>query len=127
VDEVVLDASALLALLNDEPGSDRVERALPGAVMSAVNLSEVASKLADVKIPGPEIETTLMGFGLEIVPFDAPQALAAGLLRDQTRALGLSLGDRACLALGISRSLPVLTTDRSWTELELGVEVQAIR
>ncbi len=124
---VVLDASALLALLNAEPGSRSVEENLSGAAISAVNLSEVISKLAERGMPQPEIRAAIEGFGLDIRPFDTEMAYSAGSLRPATRRLGLSLGDRACLALGLSLASPVLTTDRSWKKLKVGATIRAIR
>ena len=123
---VVLDASALLALLQDEPGSDRVLEALPGALICSVNLSEVVAKLAELDMPEGEIHRAL-SLGLEIVPFDEDLAYQAGLLRPGTRSAGLSLGDRACLALAQSRSLPALTTDRAWATAGVNADVVVIR
>lgn len=114
----VLDASALLALLLGEPGSDRVEALLPGAVISAVNLSEVAAKLIERGAPPEAVSQAIAAVGLEIIAFDEVQAMAAADLRVRTRALGLSLGDRACIALGEMRSTRVVTCDRAWTEVE---------
>ncbi len=124
---VVLDASALLALLNSEPGSRMVEESLSGAAMSAVNLSEVISKLSERGMPEPAIRTAIEGLGLDVRPFDTATAYSAGTLRPATRGLGLSLGDRACLALGLSLSAPVLTSDRSWKKLRVGVKIRVIR
>jgi ribonuclease VapC len=127
VSKVVLDASALLALLNQEPGSEAVAEALPGAAISAVNLSEVVAKLVEAKMPGAAVRAILQPLDLDVQPFDAEMAYAAGALRAATRKLGLSLGDRACLALGKLMIRPVLTTDRAWAGLDLGVTVNAIR
>jgi PIN domain nuclease of toxin-antitoxin system len=124
---VVLDASALLALLNDEPGAEEVETALAESIVSAVNLSEVAAILADIGMPPREVRAILGGFDLPIAPFDDELALLAAELRPATRALGLSLGDRACLALAKSRRLAALTADRAWSRLKLGVAVRVIR
>ena len=124
---LVLDASALLALLYLEPGSDLVESAIPGAMISTVNLSEVVAKLADRGMPESAIAETLSNVELDIRPFDAVAALRTGMLRPLTRALGLSFGDRACLALGLQLGVPVLTTDRHWSDLDIGVEVRQIR
>ena len=123
----VLDASALLVLLNDESGAETVSHALSRAVISAVNMSEVVAKLVDEGAPEPEILERLEGIGAEVVPFDANQAYAAGLLRSVTRSHGLSLGERACLTLARHLRLPVLTADRVWSELDLGVEVRLAR
>jgi ribonuclease VapC len=128
--QVVLDASAVLALLNGEPGSATVERALSaGAVISAVNLSEVVGKLVDVGLTNNEVRHVVGCIGLDVRVFDLPQAFESGLLRSQTRAtqLSLSLGDRACMALAAQLSLPVLTADKAWLEVDLPVEVQMIR
>jgi len=111
VNSVVLDASALLALVYAEPGSDVVGALLPNARISAVNLSEVAAKLAEGGMTAPDIHAALDGLGLSVVPFDADLAYAAGLLRAATKAAGLSLGDRACLALAARLGLPALTAD----------------
>ncbi|MGH2404439.1 MAG: type II toxin-antitoxin system VapC family toxin [bacterium] len=125
--EVVVDASALLAVLNQEPGTERWATAFKDAVMSAVNLSEVVAKLTDVGMPEKEIRLALEPLGLEIVPFDAVEAYEAGLLRAPTRGFGLSLGDRACLSLARSRTSPVLTADRAWSRLRLGLEIRLVR
>jgi len=124
---VVLDASALLAAIQSEPGAETVGEALPEAAVSTVNLSEVVAKLADWGVPEAEIEELLTGFGLEVHPFDETQAFAAGFLRPATRSAGLGLGDRACLALGTALGRPVLTTDRSWAALDLSIEVRTLR
>ena len=125
--EAVLDASALLALLNAETGAEVVTEALPGAVISAVNLSEVVAKLCGAGIPGKVIHQVIEPLGLEIVPFDAEQAYQAGLLRSATQSAGISLGDRACLSLGKSLNLTILTADKTWTSVSVGVTVRVIR
>lgn len=125
--DYVIDASALLAVLNQEPNSERYAKAIEVASISAVNLSEVVAKLTDVGLIEAEIREALGTLGLEIVAFDTESAYQAGLLRSQTKALGLSLGDRACLALGERLNLPILTADRTWTRLRVGVEIQLIR
>jgi PIN domain nuclease of toxin-antitoxin system len=130
VSRCVLDASALLALLNRERGAEQVAQALaPGAIMGAVNLSEVVAKLADIGMPEAEIREALEPLGLDFVDFDAGDAFAAGLLRPTSRLVRLSLGDRACLALGRRTALPVLTADRGWGDLVLdpGIEITMIR
>jgi ribonuclease VapC len=123
----VLDASALLALLNEEPGNEVVAESIPGAVISAVNLSEVAAKLVEAGMPDDAVRSALGDLGIEIRAFDSEAAYLTGALRAQTRKLGLSLGDRACVALGLQLSFPVLTADRNWKELDLGIEVRVIR
>ena len=124
---VVLDASALLALLNSERGSHVVEESLPDAAISAVNLSEVVSKLSGRDMPGAMVRTAVEALDLDIRSFDADLAFSAGLLRPATRGLGLSLGDRACLALGLLLSATILTTDRSWKKLKIGATIRVIR
>ena len=117
----------MLALINGEPGAEIVSRTLPGAVMSSVNLAEVISKLTDYGHSDSEIEGVVGGLALNVVPFDAAQARAVGILHRSTRAWGLSLADRACLALADALGGPVLTTDRIWAGLDIGVEVRLIR
>lgn len=124
----VLDASALLALLNQEPGSERVASCIAnGAVISTVNFSEVVAKLSDAGVPEEVIREALSVLGIAIVDFDTPLSYEAGLLRPLTRQAGLSLGDRACLALARRFELPAVTTDKAWGTLSLGVVVQLIR
>ena len=123
----VLDASALLALLNGEPGAEEVAAVLHEAAISTVNLSEVVAKLAEAGMPEPAIREAFQMLPLEVVPFDMEQAYEAGVLRPATRVAGLSLGDRSCLALAKRLGLPALTTDRTWEQLSVGAEVRAIR
>lgn len=121
----VFDASALLALLNREPGSERVAEALvSGATMSTVNLAEVTAKLAEIGMPEGEIREAIEPLGVDFVDFDVADAFASGLLRPASRAAGLSLGDRACVALGMRMAAPVLTADRRWSSLDLGADVE---
>lgn len=125
--EYVLDASALLAMLQEEAGSAVVLRHVFESWISAVNIAEVYGKLATRGVPGESMFEIASGAVKGVVPFTESQArFTAGLL-SQTRALGLSLGDRACLALAIERELPVLTTDKAWKALRLGVEIRLIR
>ena len=123
----VLDASALLALLHEEPGWQTVDQAIEGSVMSAVNLAEVVSKLEERSYGTDRARANIAASAIEIVPFDEQAAFESGRLRTATRKAGLSLGDRACLVLARTRKLPVLTTDRAWTKLDIGVEIRAIR
>ena len=125
--DVVLDASAVLAVLGGEPGADNVAAHIPGAKISAVNLAEVASVLSD-RTAGTDVPRQLIRrLGLQVIPFTESVALVSGELRRKTRSFGLSLGDRACLALAQILKLPVLTGDRVWAGLELGIEVRVIR
>lgn len=124
----VVDASALLALLADEPGAERVAGAIvAGAAIGAVNLAEVLTKLVDLGMPLVDAADVLDGLGLEVVPFDAEAARGAAALRAATRSRGLSLGDRAALALAGARGATVLTTDRAWVDAVPGVEVVLAR
>lgn len=122
----VFDTSALIALIQKEEGADIVAKHLKGAIMSSVNFSEVAAVLAR-KMSREEILPLLTKLIGEIVLFDEVQALEAGLLYQQTKHLGLSLGDRSCISLALSRKLPVLTTDKIWQKLDIGIEVRVIR
>lgn len=121
----VLDASALLAYLQQEPGSETVKAVIEGAAMSTVNWSEVVRKTAGPEGETAEIRRSLQFLGLTFAPFSIAQAEIAGRLREKTG--GLSLGDRACLALGIDTGGTVYTADRVWLRLALGVDVAAIR
>ncbi|OIQ94773.1 PIN domain protein [mine drainage metagenome] len=112
--EAVLDASAVLTLLLGEPGADKVQATLPGALISAVNLAEVISKLCERGMPSDQAALAIDSIGVEIVAFDGEQARLSGELRPLTRILGLSLGDRACLALARLRNLPAITADVAW-------------
>ena len=123
----VLDASAILAAFFNEPGADHVADRMSGALLSTVNYAEVVGKLVDRGTPTDQILEVMAQLDLDVVPVDRDQATSAGLLRAQTRAAGLSLADRACLALAISRNGIALTTDRAWTELDLEVTVEAAR
>lgn len=123
----VLDASAVIALLNQEDGADMVERQLPGAVVSTVNLSEVVGKLIDAGMPEAAVSSAIEILGLEVVDFDAETAFLAGVLRSTTRKAGLSLGDRSCLALAKTLNIPAFTADRKWMDTDVGVTIQFIR
>ena len=125
--EVVVDASAILALLNQETGSEEVLRFIGKAAISTVNLSEVIAKLADAGIPEEDIRQIISHLNLEVIDFNKEQALKAGMLRPNTKSIGLSFGDRACLALAIFLNQPVLTTDRLWGSINVGVEVRVVR
>lgn len=123
----VLDASAALALLLEEPGRDVVENALPGSAMSAVNLAEVVTSLINRGFPAPVARRTVARIKFDVVPLDAQLALDAGELREATRSLGLSLGDRCCLALARRLGVPPITADRRWADVDVGVEIRLIR
>ncbi len=126
----VLDTSALLAALQGEPGQEQVDAALLGGecCMSTVNLAEFAGKCLAGGLADSDLERLLAGFNLTIHAFDCAQALTTGKLRAMTRHLGLSLGDRACLALAIELNATVITADRLWTQVApLGIRIDCIR
>jgi len=127
VSDIVFDASAVLALVNGEPGNDVVLANLADGVISAVNLAEVVTKLTELALNEAEIRDSIDTLGLRVVPCDAALAFAAGMLRPATRAYGLSLGDRICVAQAQHLDTPVLTAERIWSNLDLGVEVRLIR
>lgn len=111
-----------------EPGAAVVAQAMrEGAVISAVNLAEVVTKLRDKGADEEAIRADLDTLGLTVIPIDEELAVQTGLLRSATRAAGLSLGDRACLALAKRLGIPALTADRAWATLSVGVTVQVIR
>ena len=124
---VVLDASALLAYMNGEVGAQRVRAVIGEAMISAVNWSEVIGKAADRGVDTVGLREDLGALGLVVEPFTAEQAEIAGHIKDQTRQYVLSLGDRACLALGIDRRWTVFTADQVWLELRLQIDVISIR
>jgi PIN domain nuclease of toxin-antitoxin system len=126
---VVLDASALIASLLGEPGADVVDGALDGAIMSTVNLAEVAGHFGRGGAAAQRVEELLSGLPIDYVAPDRDLALRAGAMRAQTDRLGLALGDRFCLALAKSLGFPAVSADRAWLDVapSLGVEVRLIR
>ena len=126
---VVLDASAVLALLFDEPGAAKVRERVHGALLGTVNLAEITAKLSDMGVPAEEADRAVTMLGVEVVPFTDAHARASSLMRPTTRAAGLSLGDRACLALAVTRGLHALTAERRWPEIAhgVGVTIEVIR
>jgi ribonuclease VapC len=123
----VLDASAILAYLEGEAGSPDVEKLLDEAAVSAVNIAEVASRLAERGAPDDKIRQTIQALGFEVTPCDETIAYQIGDLRRSTKTLGLSLGDRACLATALQHNVRAITADRSWKTLKVGVRIQVIR
>lgn len=122
---IVLDASAMLALLREEAGTDAVERALDGSIMSCVNLSEVLQKAEQHAVDVEGLEHDLEALGVKLSPFDTPAARTAAELWGPAR--GLSFGDRACLALASSVGGVALTADRRWADAGVDVPVELIR
>lgn len=124
---IALDASALLALLFAEPGHAEVAAQLGRCCLSSVNLAEVLSRFArDGHDPRP-VSAQLQAAGIEVVPFLPEHAALAAALVPVTQAAGLSLGDRACLALAMARGIPALTADRAWSVLDLPVDIRLLR
>jgi PIN domain nuclease of toxin-antitoxin system len=126
-DKIVFDASAILALLKMEQGHEIVAENLDRAIVSSVNFSEVLTVLARKGFGQEEVIRSLKETFLYIEEFDTEQAVIAASLDEATKEHGLSFGDRACLALAKSKGLSVLTVNKIWKELDLGVEVQLIR
>ncbi len=126
-DRIVLDASALLCLLNDEPGADRVLDVLTRSVVGTANLAEVVSKLRERGLSLDEVREALGGLHLDVRPLSPAQALIIGDLRPATKPLGLSLGDRACLALAIDLQAEMFTTDGPLASAEVGVTITDVR
>lgn len=125
---IVLDASALLALLKNEPGADIVESLLGNIIMSSLNVSEVAAVLLDSDMTIKECQDSMLPFISTIIHFDEEFAFLTADLKKRTKAYGLSLGDRACLALGQKMQLPVYTADKIWGKVQLeNVEIILIR
>jgi len=125
--KVVLDASALLCLLNDEPGAGRVVDVLTRCVIGTTNLAEVVSKLRERGLSLDEVREALGGLHLDVRPLSPSQALTIGDLRPVTKSLGLSLGDRACLALALDLGAELLTTDADLAGADVGVSITDVR
>lgn len=123
----VLDASAMLALIQEEPGHDRVIRPGLAHCASAVNMAEVRSKLFDKGLAEIEAELVVRGLNVPVKDFSDGQSRLSGALRPVTRSQGLSLADRACLALAQSLGGTAVTADKNWGALSVGVDVEVIR
>ena len=128
MNRIVLDASALLAILNQEPGADKLTPELLSlATCGAVNLAEVQGKLVEQGLSSDDAWEATLSPVREAVAFTPEQAKLAGALVSQTRPFGLSLGDRACLALAVVLKAPAYTADKSWKNLKVGVRIHVIR
>jgi ribonuclease VapC len=127
VSDLVVDASAILAAIKDEPGGRQVAMDVRAARISAVNLGEIAGWLAERGATLDDIKGIVSPFDLVVEVFDGARALAAGVLAAKTKRRNISFGDRACLALAIELDLPVLTGDRTWRDLDIGAEVRLFR
>lgn len=124
---IVLDASAVLALLLREPGHEAVAAALPDAAISAVNLAEVLARMATEQISSRELLPKLLNLGLTVVDFDRPQAVIVSDIREHMRSQGVGLADCCCIALALHTEMPVLTADRVWTKQGFAVDIRLIR
>lgn len=124
---VVFDSSAVLAIAFEEKGAAVARDAAEDAIMSAVNVTEVITRMIDEGAGRDEALRSLEEISPAIRPFDESLALEAGYLRTETRQYGLSLGDRACLALALREGASVVTADRAWAKLDLGIDIQVIR
>lgn len=124
---VILDASAVLAVLHKERGGEVVAPVLQGASMSAVNYGEVLKKAIEFKGSVTIVEAFLTRQQLEVIPFDRAQARIAAELYPKTKALGLSFGDRACLSLGKLLEVPVYTAEQRFAQAKIGVPITLIR
>jgi ribonuclease VapC len=124
----VMDASALLALARGERGSDAVQDYLDSAqcVISSVNLAEVGSKLVDLGLPQSELSRALKQFNVDVIDFGFDLAVQTSALRDRTKAQGLSLGDRACLALALQFDAPAVTADIAWQRLDADLKIKVL-
>ena len=126
-DPVIFDASAMLAISNNETGADEAFRYLPNVRMNTVNVAEFVSKLMLKGDNLDKIEADLRETGIVVVPFDQSMAFAAGALTPLSKPYGLSLGDRACLAFAQISQLPIVTADKIWLDLNLGLDIRLIR
>jgi PIN domain nuclease of toxin-antitoxin system len=124
---IVLDASAVIALLNNEPGADVVKANLAGSAISIVNVTEVLSKFVERGKAPEGVLDDIRALGIVVYSLDEQQSLIAAQLRRITVVRGLSLGDRVCLALATVQSCEVLTAERAWAGLPHGVPVKQIR
>ncbi len=126
---IVVDASAVMALMLGEPGADIVIDAVRGSLMSAVNVSECCARGVERGAKAQDVLSIIQGFDVQVVPFDLVHALETAELREPTRSLGASLGDRACMALGRRHGLAILTGDRRLAGVDpsLGIDVRLIR
>jgi ribonuclease VapC len=124
---VVLDSSAVLAVLQLETGADVVMDFLKDASISAINLTEVATKLVEKGQSIAEARRTIAMLGIDVEPVDEAQSYAAAALRPGTKDQGLSVGDRHCLAVGAKLGATVLTADRHWKQVKIGIDVKLIR
>ena len=125
--EYVLDASALLALINGEPEADKVRPLMAQSIISAVNFCETVHKLRRRGLPVETVRATLTPLVPPPIPFDETMVYVTASIHERTRGQGISLGDCACLALALTRNAPAVTTEKKWEECDVGVEILRIR
>ncbi len=126
--KILLDTSALLALLKKEPGHEIVSNIIAISVISSVNLSELITVLSRAGVSENDIDEIITDLVPEIIPFCGDISIKTGKISKLTQGYGLSLGDRACLATAIQLGLPVYTADKIWAELDLpNVKIKLIR
>ena len=127
MNKVILDSSALLAFINQEQGSEIVEKYLPNALMSSINIAEVIAVLSMIDMPEDIITGIIDDLNVEVINFDQEQALQTGFLRKTTKNDGLSLGDCACISVSSIRNLIIITANKIWAELGLKNDIVLIR
>jgi len=127
VSEAVLDASALIAFLRNEPGAEKVAEVLGRSCISAVNLAECMGKMVEYGKPLEDVAYQIDRLQIPVIPFDGAHAKIVASLLKPTRKAGLSLGDRACLALAMNLAIPAFTTDSDWGKCKLEVKIVKIR
>ena len=123
----ILDASAVLAVFLGERGGEKVLEEVDGAAVSAVNWAEVIEKAISAGVDDRELRHDFTELGASVLPVDAAHGERAARLHRETRHLGLSLADRICFALAFAHGVPVITADRAWARVDVGVEVRLIR
>jgi PIN domain nuclease of toxin-antitoxin system len=123
----ILDASAILALIFDEPGAEIVVPVARGSSLLSVNLSEVIQRVLAIDGNPDRAEDAVDRLEIEIVPFDRTLARLTAELRERTSFMGASFADRACLALGLQTGYPILSSDQDWRKLDIGIDIRMIR
>jgi PIN domain nuclease of toxin-antitoxin system len=123
----LLDASAIIAAMKNEKGAEQVFEVMDSASISAVNFTEVYEHFLALDYDAEELDKVLLSLGLQVHDYDLEQARCAAFLRKDTRKLGLSLGDRACIALGILQNLTIVTADKTWADLKIKAKIKVIR
>jgi PIN domain nuclease of toxin-antitoxin system len=127
MNEVILDSSALLALIKKEPGAEIVEKLIGNVIMSSINLSEVAATLLDSDMSVEECQECIEPFIEKIIAFGKEESFSTAALKKLTKHKGLSQGDRACISLGLSTGYPIYTADKVWAQLDLNCIINLIR